>query len=162
MYCKNCGNKLQGNEFFCPKCGTSLEECKNINNINLYKVLNKYKSHYDTFIFINIDKSLIKNNYINKVRINFMIPNHEKILMVYDSTILHSAKEGIVLTDKKICLNTGEILKKYDFKEFVCLNIHYHKSTLFIGRFSFVSAKEEIVYIGEILLDLQKELIKNE
>ena len=72
-----------------------------------------------------------------------MIPIHETIYMIYDDTILKNAKKGIIVTDYGVYCNSGKVLKKFNWKDFISIRIIKQNKHLYFEKYAFNIAEED-------------------
>lgn len=168
MYCVKCGKQINDDINFCPYCGNRItnkvSDRVNKNKINI--IFLNYLSDINNTLVLSTgtnggftEVNLLDNKkYQEKVRVNFLIGLNEKIILIYDNTIFGSGKSGIVITDNYICINTGTLLKKFDFNQFLKLDIYNDKHTIYFDRLRLTSSMNEIYCITEFLVSLQNGL----
>ncbi|MDD2357793.1 MAG: hypothetical protein PHX13_07770 [Thiovulaceae bacterium] len=118
-------------------------------NVNLFIKENIQKiAKNDLYIFPNIPNGKLKN----AIKAFHCESFHKSILAIYDTTLLGSAKEGLVFTGEKILYNNGELIE-FPYKDIT--SIEYKKDTTVSN-----SGKESTEHYILIMMNSKEYILK--
>lgn len=161
-FCSKCGNKvsisncskcgqliISNQQKFCINCGTKINNAEQITIEQWKEALDEYFIQFFDWHkqYIIFPQQLLEEpsniKYLEKAKKQFMIPIHETIYMIYDDTILKNAKKGIIVTDYGVYCNSGKVLKKFNWKDFISIRIIKQNKHLYFEKYAFNIAEED-------------------